>query len=447
MKIFENDFQKYWIKKDPLFLTEYNERQLEHYARITYVDFRFNLPEQNNSAWETEQGESIIRYGEPQYLFATKRVIGLKEPAKSMGIALSPIGKSDSESKKDLLHQHKAHFSQLASETWYYPGFYLQFKDYSGLGRFSFYDPMPNPNTPHIKLTADKLAEIPEFYDNPYIEKMIPMITSCVDYRGSEGKTLLEICYGVPLKLLSPKLEEDVMTVRLKQGMYFFDEGWNEQLKSTSDRTIHRDVSFNLDDSLNFMFIDLQKVYIVPGDYHFFFEIKSKDSDKIGQWRQKIKIPSYTRKYLQLSGIGLAYHIDSMVEKKLFTKNNLFILPNPTKKYNTDQTAYVYYEIYNLKLSEDGISHFLVETTISTVKKNEKLITRMLKNFGNLVGVMEKTGAITLSYEYQNSNVDEFLFFALDVHGLNEGTYMLKILIRDLIANNKVKRETSMIIG
>ncbi len=35
---------KYWESRDPLYLTEFNERLLEHYARVTYADLRFGVP-------------------------------------------------------------------------------------------------------------------------------------------------------------------------------------------------------------------------------------------------------------------------------------------------------------------------------------------------------------------------------------------------------------------
>ena len=35
---------RFWRKQDPLFLTEFNERRVEHYGRVAYTNLRFSRP-------------------------------------------------------------------------------------------------------------------------------------------------------------------------------------------------------------------------------------------------------------------------------------------------------------------------------------------------------------------------------------------------------------------
>ena len=55
----------FWKKKDPLFLTEVNERKLEHYCRVAYANLRFSRLHQGIEGWKTPQGQALIRYGFP----------------------------------------------------------------------------------------------------------------------------------------------------------------------------------------------------------------------------------------------------------------------------------------------------------------------------------------------------------------------------------------------
>ena len=55
----------YWKSKDPLHLTPYNERLLEHYTRVVYANLRFSFPGKNLSGWETDRGITVIKYGIP----------------------------------------------------------------------------------------------------------------------------------------------------------------------------------------------------------------------------------------------------------------------------------------------------------------------------------------------------------------------------------------------
>ncbi|MBT8387050.1 MAG: GWxTD domain-containing protein, partial [Ignavibacteria bacterium] len=55
----------FWNLSDPLYLTNYNERLLEHYSRVAYSNLRFSLPEQGVTGWNSDRGEILVRYGEP----------------------------------------------------------------------------------------------------------------------------------------------------------------------------------------------------------------------------------------------------------------------------------------------------------------------------------------------------------------------------------------------
>ncbi|MCL5030055.1 MAG: GWxTD domain-containing protein [Bacteroidetes bacterium] len=65
----ENDFKEiinyFWKITDPLFITNYNERLLEHYSRVAYANLRYSLPDKKIPGWKTDRGEIVLRYGEP----------------------------------------------------------------------------------------------------------------------------------------------------------------------------------------------------------------------------------------------------------------------------------------------------------------------------------------------------------------------------------------------
>lgn len=58
----------FWKERDPLNLTPYNERLLEHYTRIAYSNLRFGIPKLNITGWKTDRGTVVIRYGVPPFV-------------------------------------------------------------------------------------------------------------------------------------------------------------------------------------------------------------------------------------------------------------------------------------------------------------------------------------------------------------------------------------------
>ncbi|MGA7305322.1 MAG: tetratricopeptide repeat protein, partial [Rhodothermales bacterium] len=53
----------YWAERDPFLLTEVNERQVDHYARMAYCDLWYGGGA--TPGWETERGKIVLRYGIP----------------------------------------------------------------------------------------------------------------------------------------------------------------------------------------------------------------------------------------------------------------------------------------------------------------------------------------------------------------------------------------------
>jgi len=61
-----------WVLSDPLYLTPWNERRVEHYARVFLADLLFGDPVRRVDGRHTDQGELLIRYGFPKYWFEVK---------------------------------------------------------------------------------------------------------------------------------------------------------------------------------------------------------------------------------------------------------------------------------------------------------------------------------------------------------------------------------------
>ena len=53
----------FWRSQDPLFLTEFNERKMEHYARVAYANLRFTRSFKEIDGWQTDPGMAFIKFG------------------------------------------------------------------------------------------------------------------------------------------------------------------------------------------------------------------------------------------------------------------------------------------------------------------------------------------------------------------------------------------------
>jgi len=62
-----NRFRAFWARLDPTPGTERNERMEEYYYRVDYANRRFGVG-RIRSGWDTDRGEVLIRFGEPDHI-------------------------------------------------------------------------------------------------------------------------------------------------------------------------------------------------------------------------------------------------------------------------------------------------------------------------------------------------------------------------------------------
>ena len=53
----------FWKRQDPLYLSEFNERKMEHFGRMAYSNLRFRRFSDDVEGWQTDMGKTYIKFG------------------------------------------------------------------------------------------------------------------------------------------------------------------------------------------------------------------------------------------------------------------------------------------------------------------------------------------------------------------------------------------------
>jgi GWxTD domain-containing protein len=69
----EDAIRVLWARSDPLYLTEPNERRVEHMARVAYADLKFSAGIGLARGSQTDAGRIFIRYGPPRAIWSVAR--------------------------------------------------------------------------------------------------------------------------------------------------------------------------------------------------------------------------------------------------------------------------------------------------------------------------------------------------------------------------------------
>ena len=418
--VFEQTVNNYWKISDPLFLTDYNERLIEHFSRVTYSNLKFSIDDVGLPGWDSDRGETVIRYGEP-----IKRV--RYRPYINAG------------GRTQLM---------LKTDFWYYKDKVLGFVDEYWNENYRFSS--PRPGSRHVSqfpgdadfFMNDLRRNEPESYEPKFNGPVIQVPFNIVQFKNLETDSLtgtqVYLNYAMNFnKKISP---DDHYPLAHKYGIFFFKEDSEIETKQQNriiDLDYKRDLKISLYEEYK---INSLLVNLPPDSGVLAFELIRDTDNGVFANRTNFKIKKFSETKLDISDIILACDVDKS-NNLAMKRKNLNLLPNPLNTFTSINQIFIYYEVYNLSFDHLGISNFEQRITISKIEEDSDL-----GNFFNsLLGVLglgkdEKT--LTLTTEYQSYEKDVPVYLQLDMSKYEKGDYKISIEIKDLFNDSVVNSQT-----
>ncbi|MDE2799972.1 MAG: GWxTD domain-containing protein [Gemmatimonadota bacterium] len=477
---------QFWNKNDPLFLTDHNERRMEHYGRVAYANLRFSVPARNIEGWKTIRGQTYIKYGKYQ-----RRTTGVYPMFK---------------------------------ETWYYDGYHFVFQSVNGVDGWGFAGEVGPSSTVDVTRAANRgsfgssprrsrssrpRSSIPrsqrildEYYDiqnraafkkvearfvDPFHSRKYTLPHQITAFRT--GKNMrMEIAYAIPTNKL--KANDDQMIV-VDDGLFMFDYLWRDIYRKVRPLGQKRPSGKNAQQYL----LSQRAMTLPQGTYNVVVEVGDRISGSIGTFRTE-RLLTVSESSLDMSDLLLAQKIE-LVNPFPEKRTDLRIAPNPLRAYRAGQLASVYLEIYNLKKDEFGRTQYQIVYSISVPEKaevdpsmfgaidlteldgllivsppgqstkeqeranNEKpasgnaqtrtrranlRVRYVLAERNQMAESLEELrragqqSSTSISSVYAGDKSDDFTFLEIDLSTMPRGIYKLEVAITDLKAKKQVKR-------
>jgi len=399
-----------WLSKDPFFLTDVNERKLEHFSRVAYANLRYSFPERGVEGWQTDRGKVQIRYGEPLYKYRTRPYIGTFVPGT-----------------RNPLHHSK--------EYWIYSDFHFIFEDQYLSGNYAF--AWEDGAQPDFKFVYDDMIKNqPDFYRIQPDSEMFETPLEIVAFKGADGKTDLEICYGIPAEKIHMKKQQ----FHLKQGVFFFDPEWQPVVSRRTDLFLTRDNFIELDTSA--FGVGRIQATLEPGVYHFAMEFMDQNSAQAATIHKEVAIDTFFTDRFQMSQVLFAHDLKPPQTDSLPKRSDFHIIPNPLGVYAAGQPVIVYYEIYGLSQDNFGACRYSIEYTIG---HDPQSVPGWRKFFTELK-LLKKQGEVTSRYEYIGNSGDDIQYQRIILPPELLGRVQFVIHITDLVSDATIERRKQVTI-
>ena len=457
----------FWLRRDPLPSLPYNSRLIEHYRRVIYAEKNFRYDGERHKLYKgdklnmlkfpkwyyenhklNDKGLIYIRFGSPDKKVSFIGESSLYTPFKQTVVLPKKISQNMSWLYLPSSDKPKMIFHFVVPED-SPPGYWTLVPGFA-MPKESIEQMVDWDHRFHLILNSDNetrsnsiMHELAEqrvetvhraFHTDRYAwsetTDMLNMFYSIDRYRQSEQKDMVQLDCAIPLSSIFDKdLQRD--SVSLETGITIFDGGSTPLLEK-----IHR---FSIKDAAdphvyNNLFIDKFKFPLTFKHYNITIHGRIIGSNKLNGWRFNYVIIDSARNRLACSTLKLAFHISPTTESRIRHRKMLKIIPNPTNKFSRQEALFVYYEIYNLMLNENGNTDYTLNFKLSRAAESKKNV------FKRIVGLFGGGKKYQISVE--NNQTGEFRtetdYLGFDISLLDKGKYKLSLLIKDNVSGQKI---------
>ncbi|KPK80352.1 MAG: hypothetical protein AMS25_09305 [Gemmatimonas sp. SM23_52] len=398
---------RYWQLTDPLYLTEANERRLEHVARVAYADLRFAAPEAGLRGWETDRGIVFVRYGAPDD-------IGVFGP--------------------DVTSRGNPYAIGRRSIIWSYgrdgPVFIFQqmpgYLDARFAGDYEF-------------IAESYRALVPAKYDNiPSISELLELPVQIARFRGeTPDEVAVEIHAALPLVDLAREL--DLNKGELEVGLFLFDRYGESFLRRVGTEVVAYAESAETNEYRSW------RILMPPADF-LVAAVETRDAVtwRAAAARDTFSAWAFSGDSLSVSDILVADAIRPLVEdpRKRFDYD---IQVNPALEYLPGEPVHIYYELYGLASDAEGFASYDVALQVR-VKRLQRggPISQLLGALADAWGfsiVGDDRLELRFSREVRLDGRDRVTeYLALDPKEVPAGEYEIRLRVWDRLSEQLATR-------
>lgn len=482
---------RFWRAKNPNLSSAYNERQLAHYERVWMarwafgrenypwdrrgeVYIRYGEPDYRaRSGWISslpstrvqEVKEKVYRelYRDPNESeligpvfpirsdrgFAAERereVLDIPDQNTSESVErrreeAPPRSDPSQEAYAPVTIQHDR--SIVPWESWVYTevdgGMVIDFtRELGGVSGFDFAPIPPIPPTmlrdniriaehaPAIRYKNATVSQPDEFRKAPRLS-LGTFYFDLADFRGSAGKTRVDIIYGIPLENLLVVTDGQQPQVVLERAVALADSAYRVVYRNAQKVQHFVDTSNVITREV----VDLTRQDVPAGMYHITLTITDAMTARQGVFTLNVTIDEYDEEQLHISDLLLVKSLSDTLRDTRFRRGNWQVVPNPRRTVRAPNPLAFYCEVYNLTKDEFGQTRYRVTTAVKATETEQR------RGRGNT-----DQPEVALSYTQVGNSDWERLPLEVHLEHAQAGQNRLFVIIEDLVAGTRVAKDT-----
>ena len=439
---------QFWTSQDPRYLTPYNERKLEHYARLVHADLLYAAEDVGLRGWDTQRGRILVRYGPPRSDVTITGNFG--EVIAGFGFAEAA---TEVESGREFGERFDMADRSNLFNVWDYGDFKFVFEDPFRNGEYRLYSPPADffadasagfvEKMDYEMIARERFREEPERYEYTPPGRAIHLPYLVTAFKGDAGTTDLYVHYGIPLGDQAD-LGGDLVELTVQTGTFLIND--DRDITVERRRTLY---GLKTSQVVSFeearLWTDTQAMEAEPGPATVSVEFETAGGGAEAAQRREVVVPDYTGDALDVSDLMLAYQVEedyeageNGIDGGRVRRGDFVIQPAPWSVFNHAQPIYLYFETYDLDQNADGQNQYSVEVTLKP-KDTSSGIARLAKRvFGG------DDGGVSVEFEAGGTGPDDATYTIINAEDQEPGLYTLTLRVRDTLTGRTAERTSDL---
>lgn len=262
------------------------------------------------------------------------------------------------------------------------------------------------------------------------VEHVLPVDPAPTNFSYFREGTDLALYFAVPL----PEIEVREHLSRYRKGLVLYDAQWGEIARQSDEMRAVVAAGRRDDGEGTWYLVDLFRVRVTPGSYRYALQVDDRLGDGVGVAKGTLRVRHFSPTGLDLSDVVLSSGVAEGRDAARFTRYGYTVVPLPSRRFDRDDPLYLYFEVYNLQPNPDEELAFRVEYTVRSERIDRGAIERLFSGLRGLVGIREEPESITLSFERTAPGRSARVwpeYVSLDTSALPAGEYTLEIDVTD----------------
>ena len=446
---------EYWEGKDPRYLSPYNERQLEHFARLVYAYLLFGESKLDMQGWDSERGDIYVRYGHPKSMYYLTIAV---EDCDIGGSSLtSDVGENNITNFHVFQYEDyrfvfglSGNFAVDGDPTNFtnvrVPPF-NEFVLYSTCSSAMGSSWAQGANLDYVTSTRALKRQVPDAFslqgnvvDFPYLATI---------FKGESEQPEVLVSYAYPVSLSNEQKSSEnrsrPFALGLETGVFLINnEGEIKESRRDSVSDVYLDELLEFDETT--LWSGTHLLEVPAGEYTISVEFEREADGAIGAQQALLTIPEFRLGDLAMSDLLLGYFVEDALEDSgeapgIIRRNGLDIRVAPWGIYELGQSVYFYFETYNLSQDAGQQSQYTVEALLVDADEGRKGLGRLFRRARR-----NRDNSVSVRFDGVSDTPDMGQYLIMDTAGKPVGNYMLVVRITDTETGTQVEKQRNIFL-